>query len=260
MRADSFTIHRHVDRTFAWRQAIEHASIRLHLSALPADKPAIHGLTGWRHLVLWPLGMLLRAWTLSLKIELSPLPRHQLGNIGEPVVFALWHNRLFIAAEMFRRHHRKRGVYGLVSPSRDGAWLEAFFSLVGIQSVRGSSHKRGREAALGLVDVLNAGYDIGVTPDGPRGPPYAFKAGSLVVARRTRSALVLLGTAYESSWQVPSWDHFYLPRPFSRVRVSYDVITSSELADDSINVDILEARLRAISPDDPMTTSKPVIV
>ncbi len=224
------------------------------------SKPTIHGLKGWRYLALWPLGMLLRAWTLSLRIEFSPLARHQLGNIEEPVVFALWHNRLFIVAEMFRRQHRKRGVYGLVSPSRDGAWLEAFFSLVGIQAVRGSSHKRGREAALGLVDVLKAGYDIGVTPDGPRGPRYEFKAGSLVVARRTRSAMVLLGTAYESAWQFSSWDQFYLPIPFSRVRVSYDVVTSAELADERINVDVLQARLRAISPDKAITASNPVIV
>ena len=224
------------------------------------SKPVVHGLKGWRYVVLWPLSMLLRAWTLSLKIELSHLPCHQLGNIQEPVVFALWHNRLLIAAEMFRRHHRNRGVYGLVSPSRDGAWLEAFFALVGIQSVRGSSHKRGREAALGLVDVLKAGYDIGVTPDGPRGPRYEFKAGSLVVARRTRSAMVLLGTAYESAWQLPSWDQFYLPLPFSRVRVSYDVVTSTELADESINVGVLQARLRAINPDMIRTDEKPTIV
>ena len=230
------------------------------MSAPLPKQSAIHGLKGWRYLMLWPLGMLLRAWTLSLKIELSPLSRHRLGNIEEPVVFALWHNRLFIVAEMFRRHHRKRGVYGLVSPSRDGAWLEAFFSLVGIHAVRGSSHKLGREAALGLVDVLKAGYDIGVTPDGPRGPRYVFKAGSLVVARRTRSALVLLGTAYEAAWQLPSWDHFYLPRPFSRVRVSYDTITSIELADELIDVAVLEARLRAISPDGPMPLAKPVVV
>ncbi|MBW8780610.1 MAG: lysophospholipid acyltransferase family protein [Verrucomicrobia bacterium] len=223
-------------------------------------KSVIHDLKGWRYLVLWPLGMAVRAWTLSLKIELSPLTQHRLGDINEPVVFALWHNRLFIAAEMFRRHHRQRGVYGLVSTSRDGAWLEAFFDLVGIRSVRGSSHRRGREAALGLIEVLKAGHDIGITPDGPRGPLYEFKSGGLVVARRAQAPMVLLGSAYESAWQLPSWDRFYVPLPFSRVRVAYDVVTSAELADEQFDVASLQTKLRALSPDGPMPTSKPAVI
>lgn len=222
-------------------------------------KPKVHALGGWRYLVLWPLGMFLRAWTLSLKIEFSALTRHQLGDIRKPVVFVLWHNRLFTAAEMFRRHHRDRDVYGLVSPSRDGAWLEAFFALVGIRSVRGSSHKRGREAALGLIEVLKAGFDIGITPDGPRGPIYKFKPGGLVLARRTDSPMVLLGSAYESAWQLSSWDRFYLPHPFSRVRVAYDVVTSEEIASESFSLDQLEAKLRRLNPDDPSAPPQTVV-
>ena len=34
------------------------------------------------------------------------------------------------------------------------------------------------------MDVLRAGCDAGITPDGPRGPVYEMKAGALVVARR----------------------------------------------------------------------------
>jgi len=223
-------------------------------------KTVVHALSGWRYLVLWPLGMLLRAWTLSLKIEFSALSRHQLGDIRQPVIFVLWHNRLFTAAEMFRRHRRNRDVYGLVSTSRDGAWLEAFFSLAGIHSVRGSSHKRGREAALGLVEVLRAGHDVGITPDGPRGPIYQFKPGGLVIAKRTAVPLVLLGSAYEGAWQVSSWDRFYLPHPFSRVRVAYDVVTSEEIASEAFSIGQLEQKLRALNPDGPVLAPKPVIV
>ncbi len=223
-------------------------------------KPVVHAVSGWRSLALWPVGMLLRAWTLTLRIEFSPLSRHHLGDIPQSAIFVLWHNRLFTAAEMFRRHHRKRDVYGLVSASRDGAWLEAFFSIVGIKSVRGSSHKRGREAALGLVEVLRAGYDVGITPDGPRGPLYQFKPGGLVIARRTGSPLVLLGSAYEAAWQVPSWDKFYLPHPFSRIRVAYDVIASAEIAAEHFSLEQLEQKLQTLNPDGPVPKPRPVIV
>jgi len=223
-------------------------------------KIVVHALSGWRYLVLWPLSMILRAWTLSLKIEFSALARHQLGDIREPVIFVLWHNRLFTAAEMFRRHRRERDVYGLVSTSRDGAWLEAFFSLAGIRSVRGSSHKRGREAAHGLIEALKAGHDVGITPDGPRGPIYQFKPGGLVIAQRAGVPMVLLGSAYESAWQVPSWDKFYLPHPFSRVRVTYDLVTSDQIAPESFSLKQLEQKLQMLNPDGPVLAPKPVVV
>ncbi len=223
-------------------------------------KPVVHAVSGWRFLALWPVGMLLRAWTLSLKVEFSPLSRHRLGDIPQAVIFVLWHNRLFTAAEMFRRHHRKRDVYGLVSASRDGAWLEAFFSIVGINSVRGSSHKRGREAALGLVEVLRGGYDVGITPDGPRGPMYQFKPGGLVIARRTGSPIVLIGTAYEAAWQIPSWDRFYLPHPFSRIRVAYDVVTSEEIASEKFIPEQLGQKLSSLNPDGPVLAPRPSVI
>ncbi len=220
-----------------------------HFMSSLARKPEIHGLRGWRALALWPLGLLMHVWGRSLHIVTSPEAQRNLSKIDEPVAFTLWHNRLFITAEVFRRYRQGRPIYGLVSPSKDGAWLEAFFSLVGIRAVRGSSHKLGREAVTALVDVMRAGNDIGITPDGPRGPIYEFKAGGLIVARRVQAPLLLLGCAYESSWQLRSWDRFHLPRPFSRVHISCEEVPSATLGDREASALALQARLIKMSPD-----------
>lgn len=212
-------------------------------------KPKIHGLRGWRRVALWPLGLLMRAWGCSLHLEASPETLRNLRKIDAPVAFTLWHNRLFITAEIFRRYRQGRPIYALISPSKDGAWLEAFFSLIGIRAVRGSSHKLGREAVTALVDVMKAGHDIGITPDGPRGPIYEFKAGGLIVARRVQAPLLLLGCAYEASWQLRSWDRFHLPQPFSRVHVYCVEVPSSALGDRNASAETLQARLIAMSPD-----------
>jgi lysophospholipid acyltransferase (LPLAT)-like uncharacterized protein len=211
--------------------------------------PVIHGLRGWRRLALLPLGLLMRLWGLTLHIETSPEARHYLEKIDEPVAFTLWHNRLFITSEIFRRYRQGRPVYGLVSPSKDGAWLEAFFALVGIRAVRGSSHKLGREAVTALVEVMRAGNDIGITPDGPRGPIYEFKAGGLIVARRVQAPVLLLGCSFEASWQLPSWDRFHLPQPFSRIRVYCETVPSSDLGDREASAAKLQVRLIQMSPD-----------
>lgn len=212
-------------------------------------RPVIHALRGWRRLALRPLGLLMRLWGHSLRLELSPEAERNIGKTDEPVAFVLWHNRLFITAEIFRRYRKGRPLYALISPSKDGAWLDEFFKLCGINAVRGSSHKLGREAVGVLVDTLKAGHDIGITPDGPRGPIYEFKAGGLIVARRARAPMLLLGADYESSWQLPSWDRFHIPRPFSRIRVYCELVPANFVNDRDEGAKILQARLLAMSRD-----------
>lgn len=219
------------------------------MSSPERKKPVVHGLRGWRRSALWPLGLLMRLWGRSLRLQVSPESLVNLRKIDEPVAFTLWHNRLFITAEIFRRYRQGRPIYGLVSPSKDGAWLEAFFALIGIRAVRGSSNKLGREAVTALVDVMKAGNDIGITPDGPRGPIYQFKAGGLIVARRVNAPLLLLGCDFTSAWQFKSWDRFYLPKPFSKVIVHCELVPSADLSDREASAVALQARLLQISPD-----------
>jgi lysophospholipid acyltransferase (LPLAT)-like uncharacterized protein len=193
--------------------------------------------------------MVMRAWGWSLRFDVSPAALQALNYRDRPVAFVLWHNRLFLTPEVSRRFRQGRHTYGLVSASKDGAWLEAFFHLVGIRAVRGSSSRLGREAALVLVDVLRDNHDIGITPDGPRGPRYDFKGGGLIVARRAHASLLLLGGAFEASWQLSSWDRFCLPRPFSRVRIYCELVPAEELASREQSLAVLRSRLEALNPD-----------
>ena len=147
-------------------------------------------------------------------------------------------------------------MYALVSASQDGAWLTAFFALAGMRTVRGSSSRLGREAASALVDTLRQGHDIGVTPDGPRGPCYDLKPGAVIVARRTRAPLLLIGGEFFSAWRLRSWDRFYIPRPFSRVRMRAEVVTADYFEDRDAGMQRLRERLLALNPD-PADESRP---
>jgi lysophospholipid acyltransferase (LPLAT)-like uncharacterized protein len=187
-----------------------------------------------------------------MRLEIDPEERRTFESGAEPVAFVLWHNRLFLVPEFYRRYRGGRAVYGLVSASRDGAWLAALFSVVGMRAVRGSSSLMGREGATALVGVLRAGHDIGITPDGPRGPCYDFKPGALIVTRRTQTPLLLLGAEYASAWRVRSWDGFYVPVPFSRVRVRCIRVQPEPGADRAETARAVAARLRELNPDRPL--------
>lgn len=209
----------------------------------------MHEISGWRRALLWPFGLLLKAWGRSLRFEASPDDVRAYMKNDAPVAIVLWHNRLFLAAEIVRRYRQGRPAYALVSASKDGAWLTAFFSLAGMRTVRGSSSRLGREAATALVDVLKAGFDVGITPDGPRGPIYELKPGSIIVARRTKAPMLLVGAEFESAWQLKSWDRFVIPKPFSRVRMRCEIVGSEQLTDRDGAAKQVEARLRELNPD-----------
>ena len=223
------------------------------LSAPTDAKPEVHGIAGWRSLVLWPFGLLVRLWGRSLRFDLTPEDLRSYEKRDQPIALVLWHNRLFLSAEIFRRFRGGRPAYALISSSRDGAWLAAFFQLAGLRAVRGSSSRLGREAASALVETLREGHDIGITPDGPRGPCYELKAGALIVTRRTQTPLLLIGAEFESAWRVKSWDKFYVPKPFSRVRMRGEIVPASALADRDTAAEAIRARLLEINPDRPAT-------
>lgn len=224
----------------------------------PSDAPSsvpsgpdrsVKAVTGWRRVLLWPFGWLLRLWGRSLRFEASVEHVRNYTKNDQPVAIVLWHNRLFLAAEIVRRYRQGRPAYALVSASQDGAWLTAFFSLVGLGTVRGSSSRLGREAATALVEMIRQGYDVGITPDGPRGPCYELKPGAVIVPRRTSAPVLLVGAEFTSAWRLRSWDRFYVPKPFSRVRMRCEVIMPEQLADRDAGAELLRQRLLALNPD-----------
>ena len=199
--------------------------------------------------MIWPLAAAVRLWLSTIRFEMPAGDLRTITLLGEPTLFILWHNRLFMTSEIFRRYRKGHPVHGLVSASKDGAWLAAYFAAAGMRVVRGSSSRMGREAASALVEVLRSGSDVGITPDGPRGPCYEMKPGAVIVARRARTRVVLAGMAFESAWRLSSWDGFYLPRPFSRARLRFEEVPAEALIDRDEAVRRLGARLNELNPD-----------
>ena len=214
----------------------------------PLDTPA-QGVPLWKRAAVLPAAVLIRLWWRTIRVQLPDRDLAVVSLRGEPTLFVLWHNRLFMAADVVRRYRAGQPLYSLISASKDGAWLTAFFSALGLRTVRGSSSRLGREAASDLLEVLRAGNDVGITPDGPRGPVYEMKPGAFVVARRARTRVVLAGMDFESSWRMASWDGFHVPRPFSRVHMRFEVVDAGQLDDREEAAQQLGRRLAEMNPD-----------
>ena len=144
-----------------------------------------------------------------------------------PVIFVLWHGQML----PLLYQHRDEAVRVLISEHRDGELIARTAIALGFGTVRGSSTRGSGRALLGLVREVEAGNDIAVTPDGPRGPAKSFAPGALIVAQRTGARLVPITAVARSAWHLRSWDRFMIPKPFARVVISYGPMTSVDATD-----------------------------
>ncbi len=133
------------------------------------------------------------------------------------VVFSFWHGRLLPLCWS----HRGWGIEVLTSEHRDGELIGQTIRRLGFGHVRGSSTRGGARALRELVRKIRAGRDLGITVDGPKGPPFVVKPGALEIARLTGAAIVPVTTGSSRRKVLRSWDGFQVPAPFARVSVIY---------------------------------------
>ena len=131
---------------------------------------------------------------------------------GEPSIAAFWHGRLL----MMPAGYRRKRVTILISLHQDGELISRTVKYFGFRSIRGSATRGGFSAMRKMMRASKEGYDIAITPDGPRGPRYRVQNGIIELARRT--GMTIIPVTFNSSRKkvFRSWDRFLLPYPFSR--------------------------------------------
>ena len=178
------------------------------------------------------------------------------GQERKPIIFALWHNRLALSMEIWRRYIRPHGMPGglvaLISASRDGAFLAQVLQHFRVRAVRGSSSRRGPQALRELNSWIKTGVDVAITPDGPRGPRYIVQDGVIALAQLSRVPIVPVGLNIQWKRSFKSWDAFQLPLPFSACSLHFGkpifVPEPAEPAEREASRLALEHSLRCLNP------------
>jgi hypothetical protein len=194
---------------------------------------------------------------MTLRIHWDNRTGYLINEPGGPAIYCLWHNRLILCMEVYVRQTKQRslgvGLAALISASKDGAFLEAILNRFGVQAARGSSSRRGPQALLELTSWAERGYDLAITPDGPRGPRYSVQPGVMSLAQLTGLPIVPFGFYAHRKIQLKSWDGFQIPLPFSRcdlilgkpIHVPREAIDAQR---EEIRLQVEQA-LKNISPD-----------
>ena len=169
-------------------------------------------------------------------------PLREMRRTRRPVIFTFWHSRILPLTYF----HRGQGNVALVSQHGDGEYTTQILQRIGYgTSARGSATRGGVQGLRGLLRAVREGRNLGLTPDGPRGPARVLKEGVLVTAQLSGAAILPLAAGGPSVWTVGSWDRMIIPKPFSRVTLKYGALQF--IPRDATQADLVEhgARLTA---------------
>ena len=127
-------------------------------------------------------------------------------------IHAFWHGHLLLMPYAY-----PGGRIGiLISEHRDGEYIARTMARFGHASIRGSTTSGGAAALRKAVRMAKGGWDLGFTPDGPRGPARRVQMGVILAARLSGLPIVPVSFAASRARVMRSWDGFVVPGFFSR--------------------------------------------
>ncbi len=129
-----------------------------------------------------------------------------------------WHqHQLFCVKHLLALRGTGVKLGFLISPSVDGELGAMIVRSLGAEVIRGSSTHTGARALRDYYQALSQGnVSPAITPDGPRGPPWKFKPGAILLAQLSQRPIIPMTYAASRAWKI-KWDSFVIPKPLSRI-------------------------------------------
>lgn len=132
-----------------------------------------------------------------------------------------WHQQHIVCAHLMRdwiRRGFRAGV--IISASVDGEVPARIARSWGAEVIRGSAARTGALVLRDAQEMMKRGVSIVVTSDGPVGPRFEFKTGTVLMARIGGAPLVPIVCAADRAWYMNTWDRFMVPKPFARIVIA----------------------------------------
>lgn len=160
-------------------------------------------------------------------------------------IMACWHGDLCMIPYAYMRYKKKVNVKVIVSEHFDGEIVAKTLGYFGFKPIRGSSTRGGTKALIGAIKELKGGYDLGITPDGPRGPRHKVHDGVIAMAQKTKVKIAMVQIKPKDYWQLKSWDKFVIPKPFGIIDYYIsDLVDISDMQKDEAREFIQQGMLK----------------
>ena len=144
--------------------------------------------------------------------------------IEEQCMAITWHSELLISPQVYRKLRKKQLTSAIIAQHHDGELIARTLKVLDILPLRGSSRRGAKSVLINAIKALKEGYSVMITPDGPRGPRYSMSDGAVALALRAKLPLMVVNYKPHTYWQVPSWDRFMIPKPFTTLEIYHQVL------------------------------------
>ncbi len=136
--------------------------------------------------------------------------------LGRGLIYTFWHREIFSACWFWR----KRGIVVMTSRNFDGEYIARIIQKHGYGAARGSSTRGASQALTEMIECLEKGRDAAFTIDGPRGPRWVAKRGSVMLSKASGAAILCFHVALRRACVFRrTWDLTQFPYPFSQAAV-----------------------------------------
>ncbi|HHS48957.1 MAG TPA: DUF374 domain-containing protein [Desulfurella acetivorans] len=158
----------------------------------------------------------LRFYRLFLRIKI--IQEYPIKSINTPIIYAFWHESILFLPFVYLGNN----LNVLISTHKDGKLASDVIRYFKMGTIGGSVNRNPKKAFLEMLRLIkNKGCDIGITPDGPKGPRRKAKLGVLELAYFSGYPIVPIAFRPSNAWRLNSWDRFAIPKPFSVVTFIY---------------------------------------
>ena len=176
-------------------------------------------------------------------------------------ILCFWHSRFALMPYCYPGPR----IVVLSSHHRDAEALVRILRKFGIEQARGSSTAGGATGMRQILRKVAEGCDVGLTPDGPKGPRRRVQPGVIAVARFTGLPIIPVTFSASPARRLRTWDRTLLPKLFAKGLFVYGdpiaVARDATEADQERGRQALEAELdritdfadeaMALTPEDP---------
>jgi lysophospholipid acyltransferase (LPLAT)-like uncharacterized protein len=127
-------------------------------------------------------------------------------------ILCFWHSRFVLMPYCYPGPR----IVVLSSNHRDAEALVRILRKFGIEQARGSTSSGALTGMRQILRKVEDGCDVGLTPDGPKGPRRRVQPGVVAVARFTGLPIVPVTFSAAPARRLRTWDGTLLPKFFSK--------------------------------------------
>jgi len=141
---------------------------------------------------------------------------------GSPLIIAAWHGMTMMLTGYIVAAEDLSQYVIIVPKDPRGATLSVWIRRMHATPFHISMGSESLVAArrlLALIRQMKQGKNLYVNPDGPYGPSREPKLGVAFIARKVGALIVPAGAFTATGIDIPRWDQYVVPFPFSRISV-----------------------------------------